>query len=205
MKKIITSIILLLVIALSFTSCELIEEKFGDPLYKQLNTLANSEHDDYTVSVTITDKNTNTLNESYVVTTAENGNTTIYYTVERLNKFIVNGNNITPPISYKQVLTGNAVVNNGNLFGLEGDDIDVDFTEFKLPTFNFSKDSLGNVVAEDNTLTADVISQSDFLGFTLTEGEAMLEVEFDDTAIHSITLTFKTAAENDVILVYTFN
>ena len=205
MKKIITSIILLLVIALSFTSCELLEEKFGDPLYNQLNTLANSEHGDYAINVTITDKNTNKLTENYTVTTAENGNATINYTVERLNKFIINESTVTPPISYKQVLTGYAVVNGENLFELSGDNVDVDFTKLTLPTFKFSKNTLSNVVTEEGTLTADVISQNDFLGFTLTEGDVALKVEFDEAAIHTVTLTFETAAENNVTLVYTFN
>ena len=205
MKKIITSIILLLIIALSFTSCELLEERFGDPTYRLLNKLVEAGQDDYSISITLTDKNSHTLNETYDVITAGNGNKTILYTVERLNKFIINEGTVTPPTSYKQVLTGYAVVNGENLFELKGDEVDVDFTKLTLPTFKFSKSALDNVTVEDGKLTADVISQSDFLGYELTEGEVELVVEFGEDAIGAITLTFATATETNVTLVYTFN
>lgn len=207
MKKILTSIILLLAIALSLTSCDFIEEKFGDPVYRQLNSLIVEEHKDYSISISLTDKNSHTLHETYTATTAENGNTTINYVVERLNKFDVTDGIVTAPNSYKKVYTGYAVVNGENLLDFGGDSINIDFnfTKVVIPDFNFSKKAVANAIVADGKLTADVISQDEFLGFELTDSEMTLEVVFDETAIQAITLTYKTASESDAVVVYTFN
>lgn len=205
MKRILTSILLILVIALSLTSCDLIKDKLGDPVFNQLNELIKAEHNDYTISISLKDKNSHTLNETYVATTAENGNTTITYTVERLNKFNVNGNNVTIPNSYKKVLTGYAVINGENLFEQEGDNIGIDFLKVKIPAFNFNDKAIENAIVADGKLTADVIDQTEFFGYELTTEPMQAEVEFNEEAIGEITLTFKTAEGSDAVVVYTFN
>ena len=205
MKRILTSILLILVIALSLTSCDLIKDKLGDPVFNQLNELIKAEHNDYTISISLKDKNSHTLNETYVATTAENGNTTITYTVERLNKFNVNGSNVTIPGSYKKVLTGYAVINGENLFEQEGDDIGVDFLKVTIPAFNFNDKAIENAIVADGKLTADVIDQTKFFGYELTTEPMQVEVEFNEEAISEITLTFKTAEGSDAVVVYTFN
>lgn len=207
MKKIITSIILLLVIALSLTSCHLIDEHItnSDPIHAQINALLESNQENYTIKASITNKSAHTVNETYDVTTAENGNKTISYTVERLNKFNVNDGVVTAPNSYKTVLTGYAVVNGENLFELEGDVLDIDFTKVVIPEFTFNDSTVENSVLDGDTLVADVKSQAEFLGVEFTTEPMQVEVVFSETSILTITLTFKTAGGNDVVVVYTFN
>ena len=204
MKKILTAIILILVIALSFTSCDKIKEEAGNPTFDLLNELVKAEFANYSIDVSLTDKSSHTLNESYTVATDENGLKTITYTVERLNKFNLNGS-VTAPNSYKSELSGTAVVDGENLIKQDGDDVGVDFSEIAIPKFNFADDVLDNVIIGDDALIADVTNQEQFLGFTLTSEAVQIKVEFSETAISSVTLTFVTSNGNDATVVYTFN
>ena len=205
MKKILTAIILILVIALSFTSCDKIKEEASNPTFDLLNELVKAEFANYSIDVSLTDKNSHTLNESYTVVTDESGLKTITYTVERLNKFTLNGS-VTAPNSYKSELSGTAVVDGENLIKQDGDDVGIDFAEIKLPSFNFTGDALENaMVVNDDTLMADVTNQEQFLGFTLTNEAVQIMVEFSETAISYVTLTFVTSNGNDATVVYSFN
>ena len=205
MKKILTAIILILVIALSFTSCDKIKEEASNPTFDLLNELVKAEFANYSIDVSLTDKNTHALNESYVVVTDESGLKTITYTVERLNTFDINGSNVTAPNSYKSKLSGVAVVDGENLIKQDGDDVGVDFSEIAIPKFNFADDVLDNVITGEDALIADVTNQEQFLGFTLTNEAVQIKVEFSETAISSVTLTFVTSNGNDATVVYTFN
>ena len=206
MKKILTATILILVIALSFTSCNKVKEELDNPVFNQLNELVKAECKSYSIDVSLTNKDAHTLNERYDVVTGENGQKTVTYTVERLNEFSVNGGNITAPSSYKTELTGTAIIDGENLIKHDGDDVGIDFAEIKLPSFNFTGDALENaMVVNDDTLMADVTNQEAFLGFVLTGEPMQLEVQFSEETISTVTLTFKTSTGNDAVVVYTFN
>ena len=205
MKKIIISTILLLAIVISLASCNFVTKTENDPVFEQINTLLEKANENYTIEISLTNSKSQTITETYVATTEENGNTTINYTVERLGKFTVTNGNVVAPSSYKTVYTGYAVVNQGNLFELSGDKVDVDFTKVVIPSFNLTTTSLENAALNEGTLTADVKSQSEFLGTEYTSEPMQLEVVFTENGVQSVTLTFKTAAENDAVVVYTFN
>ena len=209
MKKILIAIILVFALSMCLVACNDVDNEPNDPtqnstptpeeevLLGTLNDLAAQSYSKIKLDITTVTGGLE-LKSSYTMT-----DSAVEYSVEQFNLLPEDGNleNISP--DYKTTLTGTAVIENGVVSKMDGDPVSLPEFDELAGKFNFDKGNLKNIQIEDGKLSADVFSASEFLGTDKTINSVKVTVEFNDSAIETITITYNTI-NSSVTTVYGF-
>jgi predicted small lipoprotein YifL len=216
MKKILSSIVLLLAIVISVASCN---KKDPTPPEvttpdSQQTTGENTQENPKTVWETLQELSQQKyskvklyiktvtgdieLNANYTLT-----NTNVTYSVEQLNLLPPDGDltNVSP--NCKVALSGTAAIKNGKVEKIDGETVTLpSYNELK-GAFNFKQSNFRNVKTEKGKLTADVSSISGFMGISQNLNNMRIVVIYNDTALQKLEITYKTT-NSTVTTVYEF-
>ena len=198
MKKIILSIVILLTVLMTFVACN----KNNTPqqektVYETLNDLSNQNYDKVNLNITTLTNDTK-LSAFYVMTADE-----VSYSIEQLNLLPTDGDfsNLNP--SYKSTIKGYATIANGKVVKMDNDNINLPAFEELKGQFIFNENYFTNVIVENGYFSADVTSPSGFLGTNKDVRDMKIVVNYEDSALQKITITYKTSI-SDVTNEYTF-
>lgn len=195
MKRIIIALFLIFSLVICLPACNIVGQDTPieeNPDFAQFNAMFDAKFENYTITVSTTSANKLEVNSEYVVTTV-NGERKVAYVIETLNSFVVDGDTIIIPDSYKTTTTG----------VYDGDESAN--TKFDVPHFNFSYKCIKNDVITPITFNADITSLNDFMGLNENVTEAEFSLKYSKDTIKSIEITYVTANENTVVITYTFN
>ena len=198
MKRILIVMFLILSLVISLPACKKddviptpqIEE---NPDFATYNAMFDKEFIDYTIEVSITGIEDDVTNEKYTVKT-ENGTRSVEYRIERLNQFIIEGDQITIPEGYVSVVEG--------VYDAEASAS----PKFDIPKFKFSYTCLGTSdITIPNSYSTSITSLEQFMGSTLNVTNASVKLSFNGNEATAISISYVTEAENTVVITYTFN
>ena len=214
MKKLILSIFLILAILMTFVACDDkgsnqnngtesdSEQTTPTPeavktTYDILNELATQNYSKVKLDISTVTGEVE-LKASYTLTGSE-----VSYSVEQLNFLPSDGNieNVSP--DYKVILSGSATVENGKITKIDGEAVSIPSYDELKGAFNFAESNFKNVQIENGKITADVVSSSEFLGIDRTINSMKITVEYTDSALQKITITYNTI-NSAVTTVYEF-
>ena len=125
---------------------------------------------------------------------------TVSYSVEQLLPIPTDG---SLPSGYKTTLSGSARVENGTLVELDGSSVTLPTYDELTSGFHFEESNLENVVSQNGLLTADVCSPSAFYGRTVDLTDLKISVEYSETALLKMVLSYRSASA-DVTTTYAF-
>ena len=214
MKKIIISILMLCALLVSMAGCALPENPTPTPpgenppsenppaenppaeqtVYEKLDSLAERAYKRVSLSI-VTNTNGIELCAEYMMS-ANN----VIYSVEKLNLIDPNGD---LSADYKTRLVGSAAVSGGEIKTLDGAAVDLPSVEELKGCFNFDENNFKNVENANNSFRAEVISPSELYGSDVNAQDMTIEVEYSETALVKIVITYKTSA-SDVTTTYEF-
>ena len=214
MKKIIISILLILAILATFVACDDkgnnqnnkngtdTEQTTPNPevvktTYDILNELATQSYSKVKLDISTVTGDVE-LKASYTLTGLE-----VSYSVEQLNLLPSDGNieNVSP--DYKVTLSGSATVENGKITKIDDEAISIPSYDELKGAFNFTESNFKNIQIENGKITADVVSSSEFFGTNKTINNMKITVEYTDSALQKITITYNTI-NSAVTTVYEF-
>ena len=167
-------------------------------VYDLLDDLADQDYSNIKIDITVTTGFAE-LYSNYVLTQS-----TVVYSIERLNLLPSDGNITDLPSNYKTTVTGYALIENGQVVELDGDkDVTLpSYYELK-GNFNFDKSNFKNAVVGNNSFEAEVISPSQFYGANVDMSKLKVKVEYTETSLTKITISYNTTNAS-VQTVYVF-
>ena len=192
MKKLIIAFTLILAIVICLPSCG---GNNYDADLKTLNSLADKDYSFFTIDIVVSNSNGSAaVKENYMVTEV-NGTRTVKYHIERLNDFVIDGNNIYAPNGY-------TTVNEGTLSTSEAES-----NKYAVPSFEFSSTTL-NVHSVTNKgtysiLNATVKSFDGFIQRDFEGSDAKVNVYYNSNQINSIEISFANASGSLTTITYT--
>lgn len=207
MKKTILSIVLVLALLTCVVACNK-NSNSGDgtstqspeatkTIYDILNELSEQKYQKVTLDISTVTGDIE-LKAEYVIT-----DTQIKYSVEQLNLLPPDGNLENASLDYKTILSGTATVENGTVTKLDGDSVSIPSYDELKGAFHFKESNFKNIQTENGKLTAEVVSASDFLGTGTGINNMKIVVDYSNSALQKITLTYQTA-NSTVTTVYEF-
>jgi hypothetical protein len=188
MKRIIIALLLVLTLVICLPSCN----QTGKNPLDTVNTLAQNASGNYTIEIQIASLNGDKVTERYTVTEVD-GTRSVSYRIEKINSFVIDGENITVPDDYMTV--------NEGVYSVE----ESASSEFDLPSFNFTTAALSSVITEEGKISASLSSTEDFMGAKLVGTGFTVSVNYTETAITSIVISYVTSFNNNVTVTYTLN
>ena len=195
MKRILIALFLILSIVICLPACDLFNTELPieeNPDFAAFNAMFDKTFDNYTIIVTTTSANNDVLNNKYVVTT-ENGVRSVAYVIETLNSFVIEGDKIIAPDSYKTVSAGTY-------------DATTSASEkFNVPKFNFSYRCIANDIITPATFKADIFSLSGFMGLEESVTDAEFRLNYSKENVELIETTYVTENGSTVVISYVFN
>ena len=201
MKKLIILLITLSMLLACITSCSESDPSDGtvsNAVYDLLNELSDKDYSNIKIDIAIT-TNFVTLYSSYVLT-----QNLVVYSIDKLNTLQSDLKPTDLPSSYKTTLTGHAMIQNGQVIELDGNsDTSLPSYDELKGSFNFDKDNFTNATADTNCFEADVLSPSKFYGTYVDTSNLKVKVEYTETSLTKITLSYNTG-NAEVQTVYTF-
>ena len=209
MKKIIVLFIIVSMLSMCLTACSGANSPDPTPggsnslgtqaVCELLDALANQEYYDIKIDITVTTDFAQ-LRSSYALTRND-----VSYSIDRLNLFPSDGNITDLPSNYKTTVSGYAVIENGQVILLDGNS-DIELPSYKelKGNFNFDKDNFTNIVVDDNSFEADVISPSQFYGANVDMTDLKVKVEYTESYLENISIFYSTANAT-VQTVYVFD
>ena len=208
MKKVIFTILLVAILALSLIACDTKADGSGSGVYAELNEMVAMDYPIVKLQVETT-SNGITLVNKYSATTSS-ANTTIRYTVQSLNNITVNkdGSYNIPDKMIKEK-TGSAIVENGKITVLDGDDVNISVEALDNLKIKFDKDYFASVEATEqdgaNTFSAAVTDIKGFTGNNSFDGKDMtIQVSYT-TALKAITINYTMNSGATVKVTYSFS
>jgi hypothetical protein len=117
----------------------------------------------------------------------------VSYSVEQLNMLPSNGDLTGISPEYKTTHTGYAKIVDGKVTELDGEGITLPSYDELKGNFSFAESNFKNVTTQGNSLSADVDSPSSFYGSTVNVQNMKVIVEYTETALSKITISYKTA------------
>lgn len=165
--------------------------------YEALNDLLALDYSGFKLTVTDTFDAETSLKSEYVVEYSANG-ATVNYSIERFAEISLG----TPVSSAKVTLEGVAVIKDGVVVSVDGDDVNItaDAAETGL---NFKEEYFENARLTGINFNADVKNSSGFLGADITCTEMKVQAYFPK-ALDNIKITYKADGGNRVEYVYKF-
>ena len=204
MKKIV-SFVLFLALLVCITACGGKKPPQGggtnnppaeQTVYEKLGELAAKNYSRVSVSV-VSGVEGVTLTANYVLTQSS-----VQYSIEQLNQLPTNGSASGISPSHKTTVSGSAAVNGGEIV-LDGESVNLpSYSELK-GSFDFSANGFANVVESGNTFSADIASVATFFGAAVDIQNAKISVNYTETALSEIVITYQKANAS-VTTTYTF-
>lgn len=162
-----------------------------------LTRLNQATHEGIVMEV-ITEDGSGALTATYTV-----GRTEVRYAVEKLNRFTVDNGVIIPPVSYKTLYEGTAIVENDRVISMEGDIVDLPEYNTLVGGFVFEASNFENVTQSENDVSFDVIDASAFWGSALDAEDMRVTVSFTPNRMVSLSASY-TAGNTAVTVNYEF-
>lgn len=126
------------------------------------------------------------------------------YEIERLNLLPTDENVTDLSSSYKTIISGYALIEDGKVVELDEDkDITIPFVDELKGNFNFNESNFKNVVVETNFFKADVVTPSLFYGANVDMNNLKVEVNHNETSLAKMTLSYNTL-NAEIQTVYVF-
>ena len=195
MKKIIVSAILLVALLVCKTGCSTSggaqpPSGGGNPpadqtVYEKLSELAAEEYKKVNLSI-VTVTNGIELSAEYIMS----GNI-VLYSIEQLNLFSPDGDISELSPEYKARLVGSAVVSNGEIKMLDGENVTLPSYDELKGSFNFVESNFKNADVKENSLCAEIVSPSDFYGASVNVQNMTIDVEYSDLALVKMVITYQ--------------
>lgn len=197
MKKIIISIVLSVVLLICMTACSEIKipglVPGGDitppvsaKIYEKLDDFADINYQQINLDV-ITVTGGVQLSANYTLTQSD-----VIYSVEQLNILPSDGDFTGTSTECKTTHTGSAKIVEGKITEMNNKGITLPSYDELKGNFNFDESNLKNVVTLGNSLSADVILPSNFYGSEVNVQNMKINVEYTETALSKITITYQT-------------
>lgn len=208
MKKVIFTILLVAILALSLIACDTKADGSGSGVYAELNEMVAMDYPIVKLQVETT-SNGITLVNKYSATTSS-ANTTIRYTVQSLNNITVNEDeSYNIPDKMIEEKTGSAIVENGKLTVLDGDDVNISVEALDDVKIKFDKDYFTSIETAEqdgiNTFSAIVSDIKGFTGNNSFDGKDMtIQVSYT-TALKAITINYTMNSGATVKVIYSFS
>ena len=157
-------------------------------VYGLLDSLAGKKYSTVKINIsTVTDFAE--LHSEYVLTQSN-----VTYSIERLNLLPSDGNVTNLPSNYKTTVSGYALVENGQVVELDGDkDVTLPSYDELKGNFNFDESNFKNAVVGANCFEAEVISAAQFYGANVDMSDLKVQVEYTETALTKIIISYSTA------------
>lgn len=203
MKKILISVILMLAIWMSLAACS---PSTGDPstgdsssgsdtidteekqaICELLNELSRASYKTVRLDIT-TQTGELELKGEYVLTAKE-----VTYLVERMNLLPEDGDPEGVSPDAKTVLKGSATIENGTVTKLDGDAVELPDYDALKGAFDFKESYFQNVEKKNGAFYADVVSAGAFLGTDQALNNVKLTVQYNDSALEKMVITYQTA------------
>jgi hypothetical protein len=202
MKKII-SVVLLLAFLMCITACggSGNPPSGGNPpaeatVYEVLNTLANKSYAKVNVKIETQTEGVQ-LSAEYALTQSN-----VQYKIEQLNLLPEDGSSPDASSAYKSTVSGSAAIQNGEIV-LDGASVSLPSYSELQGAFKFEESNLSGIVQESGTLEASVVSPSAFYGRTANVQNMKVAVEYTQTALTKIVITYQ-ASGTAVTATYAF-
>ena len=210
MKKVIFTILLVAILALSLTACDVNSGNSGsgDDVYAKLNEMVTMDYPIVKLQVETT-SNGITLVNKYSATTSS-ASTTIRYTVQSLNNITVNEDgSYNIPDKMIEEKTGSAIVENGKITVLDGDDANISVEALDDIKIKFDKDYFTSVEATEqdgvNSFSAVVTDIKGFTGNNNFDGKDMTILVSYTTSLKAITINYTMNSGATVKVTYSFS
>ena len=167
----------IIVVVLLFVSVCLCSCKDNGETLRKIEIMLRQDYEVIRVNVD-TSKDDITLNGEYVFTRSGEDKIEIEYSYEQLANFDVDDGVITSPSEFKETRVGTAVVENGQIVSIDGDNIEPEtLTNLLFSSITLRNSFFKNVKISDYTFKADVVNAKGFLNKPDFEGTNM-KVEF---------------------------
>ena len=168
-----------------------------ETIYDKLDDFADLNYQQIKLSiVTVTDDIQ--LSANYTLT-----QNNVSYSVEQLNMLPSNGDLTGISPEYKTTHTGYAKIVDGKVTELDGEGVTLPSYDELKGNFSFAESNFKNVTTQGNSLSADVDSPSSFCGSTVNVQNMKVTVEYTETALSKIVITYQTA-NSTVTTTYAF-
>ena len=157
-------------------------------VYDLLNDLSKKDYSGVEIDIAITTDFAK-LCSNYVLTQGK-----VAYSIERLNLLSLKENVIDLPERYKTTVTGYALIENGQLVELDGNkDVTLPSYDELKGNFNFNESNFKNAVISTNSFEGDVVVPSQFYGADLEMSNLKVKVEYTETSLTKIIISYDTA------------
>ncbi len=213
MKKILLSLIFMMILLLCITSCGGEDSTGTDSstdsenqgtvdnneksIYETLNELCEKEYSKITLDISTVSKGIE-LKSNYVLSKSN-----VTYSVEKLNQFPTDGNFENIPSDFKSKLEGVATIENGKVTALNGDAVTIPEYDELSGNFKFDKNYFTDVKEEEGKFTATVSSPSDFLNRNELLSDMKITIQYNQNGFESIVITYETS-NSSVNISYVF-
>ena len=127
----------------------------------------------------------------------------VSYSVEQLNMLPSNGDLTGISPEYKTNHTGYAKIVDGKVTELDGEGVTLPSYDELKGHFSFAESNFKNVTTQGNSLSADVEIPSSFYGSTVNAQNMKVTVEYTETALSKIVITYQTT-NSTVMTTYEF-
>lgn len=185
--------------ALSLSACSGNGGPSASAQYNSLNEMLKADYSEIDITVSDTFDTDIFLKSEYKINFSAD-ETTVSYTVE---KFLPAGDTLDGPIDLdKTVLKGEAVIKDGVIVSVDGDDVNLS-ADIAVTGMSFKPGYFKNAEITGMTLRADVKDPSGFLGYELTCSGMRIEADFLD-AFYFIDITYTSEIGSQVEYRYDF-
>ena len=164
--------------------------------YNKLNEMLDASYSKIELTVTDTFGDLS-LESKYTIRYSDSG-ITVGYTVEKFAEVTLDN----PSTGLKTTLTGEAVIEDGVVVSVNGDDIGLG-ADIAKTGLTFKKEFFKKAELTDSRLKADVKDASGFLGTQLTCTDMKVEAAFGDV-LYNINIVYTSEGGNEVKYAYVF-
>ena len=213
MKKSIIALILSFVLLMCMTACSGSKDPEPTPggdtttpttlppvtetVYDKLDDFADLNYQQIKLTI-VTVTGDIQLSANYTLTRSN-----VSYSVEQLNMLPSNGDLTGASPEHKITHTGYAKIVDGKVTELYGEGVTLPSYDELKGNFSFAESNFKNVTTQGNSFSADVVSPSCFYGSTINVQNMKVNVEYTDTALSKIIITYQTA-KSTVTTTYEF-
>lgn len=195
MKKRLLILMLSVVLLIGMTACA--ENDYHKMICEQLDNLADKSYQGVNLRV-VTTMGDVQLSANYNLTQDN-----ISYSIECFNTLPPDADVVGMSPEYKTTHTGSAKIVDGEVTEFDQEGVELPSYDELKGNFNFDASNLTNVVAQNNSLSADVISPAIFYGSEVNMQNMKIKVEYTATALGKIIITYQTD-RSTVITTYEF-
>ena len=196
MKKRILAILIVCAAVAVAGGCEKIPENVPNE-YDELNAMLAHSYSQIVLTVTNEFDEDSVLTSEYTMKFSDAG-MTITYSVERFS-----GISLDSEASFKKTLTGEAVIADGKVSYVQGDNVNLDAVTVG-EGLNFKEEYFSNTEFTEVTVKADVTDPSGFMGAEFTCTEMKMKAKFLEV-FYNIEITYTAQSGNHVTYNYKFS